>query len=101
MKIHHVAALFPMMDTSAIEALASDIKAHGLHEPITVRDGVILDGRNRLMACQIAGVEPRFEAWDDARGDVAEWIVSKNIHRRHLTPACVLQMWVQAAYLPS
>jgi N6-adenosine-specific RNA methylase IME4 len=50
-------------------------------------EDVILDGRNRLRACQLAGVEPTFVNWWDL--DVPEdttildWIVSENQKRRH------------------
>jgi hypothetical protein len=43
---------------------------------------MILDGRNRYAACMIARVEPVFVEFteDDALG----FVISKNIHRRHL-----------------
>src|ERR1700675_1006975 len=36
----------------------------GLLEPIILHEGLILDGRNRYRACQIAGVEPRTERFN-------------------------------------
>jgi hypothetical protein len=62
----------------------ADIKDNGLKDPITILNGQILDGRNRYMACGIAGVEPRYV--DFAGDDPIAFVVSANIHRRHLTP---------------
>jgi len=47
------------------------------------RDSLLLDGRNRLAACQLAGVEPRFETLDGQ--DPVAYILSSNIQRRHLS----------------
>ena len=47
------------------------------------RDSLLLDGRNRLAACQLAGVEPRFETLDGQ--DPVAYILSSNIARRHLS----------------
>lgn len=85
MKNHHAAAaIFPLMDAFALGRLADDIRAHGLREPIVLLDGLVLDGRNRQEACHLAGVEPAYVEWDGV-GDPAVWVVSKNLHRRHLT----------------
>jgi site-specific DNA-methyltransferase (adenine-specific) len=43
-----------------------------------------LDGRNRLAACEIAGVEPTFVEWQGT-GSPTEWVISENLIRRHLT----------------
>jgi ParB-like nuclease family protein len=54
-----------------IGQLASDIKERGLLQPIVLdADGRMLDGRNRLAACEIAGVKPVFSKFsgDDADG---------------------------------
>jgi hypothetical protein len=81
---HPVCALFPRMSDTELADLAEDIRRHGLQAPIVVLDGQILDGRNRLLACQVAGIEPRFVAWA-GNGDPADFVVSANLHRRHLT----------------
>jgi hypothetical protein len=82
---HPAPGLFPLLDDAELRVLADDIKAHGLLHPIA-RDasGLILDGRNRLRACKLAGVEPTYETWR-GEGSPAAWIVSQNLHRRHLT----------------
>lgn len=73
-----------MMDADELQHLADDIKANGLREPIWLtEDGQILDGRNRLRACEIAGVPARFAEYHG--DDLVEFSLSKNIERRHLT----------------
>jgi hypothetical protein len=44
----------------------------------------VLDGRNRLVACKMADVLPEFEDWTVC-GSPTEWVLSVNLHRRHLT----------------
>lgn len=82
--VHPAAALFPMLDERELAELASDIQTNGLVSPIVVKDGEILDGRNRLSACNLAGAAPRFVEWTGA-GSITSWIFSVNLHRRHLT----------------
>lgn len=82
--VHPAAALFPMMGPEELRELAEDIKAHGLRKAITLFDGQILDGRNRLKACELAGIEPFFEELAYCPSPT-EWVVSINLHRRHLT----------------
>ena len=82
-EIHPAAELFPLIGDDALSDLADDIKLHGLLEPCWLnRDGVLLDGRNRIRACQIAGVKPRFREYDGT--DEVGFIVSLNLRRRHL-----------------
>ena len=55
--VHPAAELFPKMDAEALQALADDIREHGQREPVILYHGAVLDGRNRLRACELAGVE--------------------------------------------
>lgn len=82
---HAVCELFPIMPEPELDALARDIRAHGLQAPIILSNGRILDGRNRLLACLRAGVEPTFCEWNADGGSELSWIVSMNLHRRHLS----------------
>ena len=56
LEAHSAAAMFPMMSADELQALAADIEAHGLVEPVVLFEGKILDGRNRVKACELAGV---------------------------------------------
>jgi ParB-like chromosome segregation protein Spo0J len=80
---HPVAQLFPLLPEDELAALAEDIKMHGLQEPITTYNGMILDGRNRYAACQRAGVEPTTVEWTGDGSPIA-WVIGKNLLRRHL-----------------
>lgn len=58
-QLHPACAAWPEMSPEALCELAADISANELHEPITMTpDGLLLDGRNRALACELAGVEP-------------------------------------------
>ena len=81
---HTVASLFPMMSEADVLDLAGDIAENGLRESIWLHpDGSILDGRNRYLACQLAGVEPTFRTWN-GQGSPVGFVVSLNLRRRHL-----------------
>jgi ParB-like chromosome segregation protein Spo0J len=83
---HEAANLFPMMAEDELNALAEDIKKHGLRQPIVFFDGHILDGRNRLKACALAGVKPKFVTIAPIfDGSPLDYVISMNLHRRHLT----------------
>lgn len=83
---HPAAALFPLESDDKLQELAASIKTNGLLEPISVTpNGVLLDGRNRIKACAIAGVEPMV-AVVDPRDPIA-FICARNVHRRHLSTA--------------
>jgi len=83
MEIHPLCGLFPLMSSAELAALKADIAAHGLREPITLHEGAIVDGRNRYRACEELGIVPRFEQWD-GKGELLDFILSRNLHRRHL-----------------
>lgn len=82
-KIHPVAAIFPIMSGKPMDEFTADIKANGLRDPIVMSDGQVVDGRNRLIGCIRAGIKPTFIEWTE-RGSIVQWIISVNLHRRHL-----------------
>jgi len=82
MKTHPAANLFPMMNEAKLNELAEDIKTNGLLEPITICKGEVLDGRNRMAACEIAGVKPETVEYEGS--SPYHFVISKNLKRRQL-----------------
>ena len=84
---HPVANLFPLLSGEEFDALTNDIAEHGLRDPICLHtDGSIIDGRNRYRACLAAGVKPDFYTFDGTDAELLPYVLSLNLHRRHLNP---------------
>ena len=82
--VHPAAELFPMLDAEELKELADDIARNGLrHQIVLLADGTLLDGRNRLAACDLAAVDPRFDVYQG--DDPITHVISLNLKRRHLT----------------
>jgi N6-adenosine-specific RNA methylase IME4 len=93
-KFHPIADIFPLMQGEDYENFKADIRANGLHESIWLHpeDDSIIDGRNRYRACLDLGIEPIYQNWT-GRGSLIAFVVSLNLHRRHLTTG----QWTTAA----
>lgn len=82
-EIHPAAEAWPLLPDDELDALAASIAEIGLQDPITLDPaGRLLDGRNRLRACEQAGVSPEFVTY---AGDPVPFILAKNGDRRHMT----------------
>jgi N6-adenosine-specific RNA methylase IME4 len=84
-EFHPLANVLPLLEGPEFDRLAADIHEHGLLNPITVHEDMILDGRNRLRACTAAGVEPVYAPFTG--DDPAAYVLSQNLARRHLGPS--------------
>lgn len=84
---HPLADLFPRLDGDDLQTLADDIADNGLHHAVVIYDGQVLDGRNRLAACELANVEPTFETFTGTEEEALALVISLNLQRRHLTTA--------------
>lgn len=83
MDFHEVAPIFPLMEGADFAALKDDIAKYGQREPVWVYEGRILDGRNRHRACEELGIETETKEWTGT--DPAQFVLSLNLHRRHLS----------------
>jgi hypothetical protein len=85
--VHPAADVFPVLDDDELEALANDIKANGLQQPLIVAEVngqmMLIDGRTRRMAYLALGIIPDYVLLDGQ--DPLSYILSANIHRRHMT----------------
>jgi ParB-like chromosome segregation protein Spo0J len=83
-QVHPLAERFPMLPPDDFQSLVQDIKENGLQNPIVIdNDGVLIDGRIRLKACERAGVEPRYEGLNGR--DPVAYIWGANGKRRQMT----------------
>lgn len=73
-----------MLPEEELADLADSIAVNGQRLPIVITpEGLILDGRNRWRACELAELEP----WTEVYGgdDIAEYVIDANITRRNMT----------------
>jgi len=82
LKAHPAADAWPMMDEKRYAELLADIQMNGQREPITICDGMVLDGRNRYRACIEAGIKPGLRYMDGCDPWAFAW--SANGARRDL-----------------
>jgi ParB-like chromosome segregation protein Spo0J len=97
-KVHPAADVFPMLSDEELAILGEDIKNHGLTDPILLRGDWLVDGRNRLEAIERAGLPDSFVSVDHLPDvDVAAFVISKNLRRRHMTKAQIADAIVALA----
>ena len=76
--------IFPLMGPKEFNELKEDISQNGLMEPVYLYNDLIIDGRNRYLACKALDINPEYREWTQV-GDLVSFIVSLNLHRRHLS----------------
>jgi hypothetical protein len=81
-EFHPIANVFPLMVGDEFKRFRKDIKSNKLREPVVIYEGKILDGRNRYNACKEFGFPFDIKLYTGT--DPIAFVVSANIHRRHL-----------------
>lgn len=85
-RFHPYADAYPLMDVVSLTELSDSIRRNGLREPVVLhRDGSVLDGRNRLLACETVDVAAVFTTFEGTDAEALEFVIDTNTHRRHLT----------------
>ena len=95
--IHPAADEFPLLEGVEFEALVTDIAENRQINPVIVTaEGLLLDGRNRVRACQKLGIEPLTRVYVSPHGNENEayvaMTVSSNLRRRHLTKSQLAEL---------
>lgn len=95
MSCHHAATLFPLMSDADLEPLVASMREGGFdaEHPVLRYRGEVLDGRNRLRAAELAGVQPVYrDLPDDCDPYIESW--KHNGARRHLPPSQIAAIGV-------
>jgi SAM-dependent methyltransferase len=86
LEFHPIASIFPLMEPEGFNDLKEDIEINGMHEPVRLYEGKILDGRNRYNACKELKIEPHYREFEPVNSvDPFDFVVSMNLMRRHLS----------------
>src|SRR5262245_6638971 len=100
-EFHPLADMFPLMEGEDFDKLVADIGKNGVQNKIVLYQGKILDGRNRYRAMLALEYTDEFikadckplheilgyaQTRDLPKDEALKWVISANIHRRHLTP---------------
>lgn len=82
---HPLSAAFPAMNAEDFQALKDSIDNIGVQNPITIFEGMVVDGWNRYKAANELGMEcPAAELGDV---DPRDFVLAQNKARRHVTQA--------------
>lgn len=81
-EFHPLANIFPLIEGQPFDDLVADVKKNGVREPIWMYQHQILDGRNRYRAAKQAGRDVEIRSYEG--DDAVSFVISLNLHRRHL-----------------
>lgn len=85
---HKLCQAFPMMSKEELQQLGEDIRDNGQRFGVFRWHGLIIDGKNRIEACKLVGVDPIIVDKEDkleTEADVIRLIYSANLVRRQLS----------------
>jgi hypothetical protein len=85
--VHPVARMFPMILGQGYDELVQSLKEYGQQEDCVVDGNTLLDGRNRVNGLNQLEREVRVVQFAELKTGLspADWIMVKNLQRRHLT----------------
>lgn len=83
---HELSSIFPLMEGDDFNALIEDMREKGQLKKGVLFEEKILDGRNRYRVCKILKIPFKTEEYSE-KISPRDYIISENLHRRHLTIA--------------
>ena len=93
LELHPLCKKFPAYSKEDFADVRADIKKNNQIDPIVLFDGQILDGKHRYEICIELDIEPKIINFEDMvfnedtcyEGSPLDYVVSKNLLRRHLS----------------
>ena len=85
-KQHPLSSAFPAMTDNEFQELRDSIETNGVLNPITIYEGMVIDGWHRYKAANEANVdcpETELDDWIDPK----DFVLAQNKNRRHITMA--------------
>ena len=100
--IHPAANIFPMMDQESFTALCESMQEYGLEQEVVLtHDGYLIDGRHRMMACYLTGVELVYVQLNEiySTGYIS-YALRNNYHRRQINQSqkAIIALEVEKLY---
>lgn len=80
---HPLSAAWPAMQADEYQSLKSSIEVIGIQNPITLFEGMVIDGWHRYSACADLGIHCPSKLLGDV--DPVDFVKSQNDARRHIT----------------
>ena len=86
---HEIANGEPMMQEAELDLLMESMEAIGYDKikPITIYEGLILDGRNRYVVAEHLGIEPEHRTFEGTYEEALAESIRLNNARRHKSPS--------------
>jgi len=97
---HPIGEILPKMTAVEYSEHREDVGRNGLRDPLTIFEGLILDGRHRNRACLETGQERRARNFIGTEDEAVEYVISTNLNRRHLTDSQKAWAAAELAKLP-
>ena len=83
MERHPLSALWGDLPRDEVMAMRKSVQDHGfVDRVIWTLDGAVLDGWHRYTIANLLNLDLDVREYD---GDPVKWVISRNLHRRHLT----------------
>ena len=85
---HPLSALWGDLAPSDLASMRESIQEYGFTDPVIwTYGGAVLDGWHRYTIANLLGLELDVREYD---GDPVQFVIGKNLHRRHLTAVAAL-----------
>jgi hypothetical protein len=84
-QFHPVADLFPLMNDGELDSLAENIFLFGQRESVLLFEGMVVVGRNTVLACERKDIEPKVADFRGGEREVVSFVIRMNLRRASLS----------------